>query len=74
MKVGLDTPSIAAADLLDHFIRCNEARIHELEARLEESEIARPYTEVGAGCHAGRLEQLYRRLWWQLSMPEKPDK
>ncbi len=73
MKAGLDAPSIAAADLLDRFIQRYEARIHELEARLEESEIARRYTEVGAGCHAGALKQMYRRRWWQLSMPEKPD-
>jgi len=72
MGVRSDTPSIAAADLLDRLILRYEARIDVLESKLEESEASRRYAEVGAGRLTGRLEQLYRRHWWQLWRPEKP--
>ena len=73
MQKWSDAPAMAAADLQNRFIVRYESRIDALEARLEESETARRYAEVGAGRLAGRLEQLYRRHWWQLWKPEKPE-
>ena len=72
MQVRSDTPSIAAADLLDRLILRYEAIIDVLESKLEESEASRHSAEVEAARLAGWLESVYRRHWWQVWRLEKP--
>ena len=55
----------ALADMLDRFIVLYEARIDDLEGKLDESEAARRLAEVEAAQLRGRLEELERPPRWQ---------
>jgi len=74
------TSALAPADILERFVVRYEARIDDLEIKLEESaeavrraEDARRQAEVKAARLTGQLDTLYRQRWYQFWKPRRPD-
>jgi DNA-binding transcriptional MerR regulator len=67
-----ETTAIAPVDILERFVVRYEARIDELEAKLTVSDDARRLAEVDAARLVGQLDSVYRRHWWQIWRPERP--
>ena len=75
-----ESRALATTELLERFVVRYEARIDGLEGQLEAAQNqvtterdARLSAEVDAARAAGQLEAIYRRHWWQVWRPEKPE-
>ena len=68
-----ETTELATIDMLERFVVRYESQIDNLEGRLEAERVARVGAEIDAARAAGQLEAIYRRHWWQVWRPEKPE-
>jgi DNA-binding transcriptional MerR regulator len=50
-----------------------EAQLVVSQAHLDNERLARIESEVDAARMAGQLEAIYRRYWWQVWRPERPE-
>ena len=68
--IGTDTMALAEKDILERFVM---PLLENIQQQLVEERAARVEAEVEAARAAGQLEAIYRRHWWQMWRPEKPE-